>query len=252
MHHLMGTGSGFRVVQVVQAGQAVQTVSSPLGTMERRGQRTDVSNVKDTQTSRILRIADIQILLDPAKTRSSNVVAVEVVHDVDQDKERASGVELALQRLLDLDPALGTQLSSKTAGDWLDEVLDALGLVGDGDVLPDVGHGVESCGGDREDWRRPKTGEPQIFIGTTSGQRTHPSANTDPVASTAGLHTLARATPRPPGCAYIIVEPLVRFSATDSQGTLTAYEKPVYGEMRGMSHGLESPTADRYLNFNPS
>jgi hypothetical protein len=166
--------------------------------MQRQGRRTDVSNVKNTQTSRILRIADIQILLDPAKTRSSDVVAVEVVHDVDQDKERASGVELALQRLLDLDPALGAQLGSKTAGDWLDEVLDALGLVGDGDVLPDVGHvcRIVRCG-DREDWRRSKTGEPQILIGTTSGQRTHPSANTDPVASAAGLHTLARATPRP-------------------------------------------------------
>jgi hypothetical protein len=160
MHYLIGTSFGSMVVQVVQS---VQTVSDPLAAMQRQGRRTDVSNVKNTQTSRILRIADIQILLDSPQTRSSDVVAVEVVHDVDQDKERASRVELALQRLLDLDPALGTQPSSKTTGDRLDEVLDALGLVRDGDVLPDVGHCVESCGGDREDWRRPKTGEPKFL-----------------------------------------------------------------------------------------
>ena len=64
----------------------------------------NVSHVEDTQTRRILRIVEIQIILETSQTRSSNVVAIEVVHDVDQHEQTAPRVQLALQGFLDRRP----------------------------------------------------------------------------------------------------------------------------------------------------
>lgn len=61
----------------------------------------NVSDIKDTQTCGILCIAELQILLQTLQSCSSHVVAIEIVHDIDQDEQRASCVEFSLHRFLD-------------------------------------------------------------------------------------------------------------------------------------------------------
>lgn len=60
----------------------------------------------NTQTGRILRFVDTQIVLKPSQPRCSNVVPIQIIHDIDQHKQRASRIQLPLQTFLDFGAAL--------------------------------------------------------------------------------------------------------------------------------------------------
>jgi hypothetical protein len=54
----------------------------------------------DTQASCILGIVDAKVFLQTTETSGGDVVSVQVVHNIDKDEERASRIQLSLQRLL--------------------------------------------------------------------------------------------------------------------------------------------------------
>lgn len=61
----------------------------------------NVSDIENTQASGVLRVAELQVLLQTSQSSCSHVVAVQIVHDVDQDEQRTSCIELPLHRFLD-------------------------------------------------------------------------------------------------------------------------------------------------------
>ncbi|KAI6760449.1 hypothetical protein HG530_009309 [Fusarium avenaceum] len=61
----------------------------------------DVADVEDAQAGGVLVVAEVEVLLEALEAGGGHVVAVEVVHDVDEHEEGASRVELALHALLD-------------------------------------------------------------------------------------------------------------------------------------------------------
>lgn len=64
----------------------------------------NISDVQNTQTCRILVVGEVEVRLQTLQTGRRDVVAVEVIHDVDQNEQTASSIKLALQALLDDDP----------------------------------------------------------------------------------------------------------------------------------------------------
>ena len=74
----------------------------------------DVADIQDTQTGRVFRVGEGQILLQTLETGSGHVVAVEVVHDVDEHEQTAAGIQLPLQLLLDDHTACRVHLGKGT------------------------------------------------------------------------------------------------------------------------------------------
>lgn len=72
-----------------------------------------VQSAKPTnaQASSVLRIVDSEVLLKTAKSGGGDVVPVQVIHNVDEDEKRASGVQLPLQPLLDVFSSFGIHLA---------------------------------------------------------------------------------------------------------------------------------------------
>lgn len=60
----------------------------------------NVSDVQDTQTGGELGVGEAEVLLQTLETGGGDIVAVEIVHDVDQHEDAASQIELPLQTLL--------------------------------------------------------------------------------------------------------------------------------------------------------
>ncbi len=58
------------------------------------------------ETCGILRVVQLEIVLEPLEAGRSDVVSVEIVHDVDQNEQGAAGVELALEALFDASAVL--------------------------------------------------------------------------------------------------------------------------------------------------
>lgn len=117
-----------------------------------RNLHQNVTDVQNGQTCRILCVVDAEILLQTTKTRSSDVVAVEVVHDVDQHEQRASRIKLALQLLLNLSPPLRAQIGGDATVGRLGRNLVALGV--HLDIFLDVGHFQNQTEGVRPTWER--------------------------------------------------------------------------------------------------
>ena len=69
--------------------------------------KTEKKKLTDAQTSSILRIVNPQILLQPAQPRRRNIIPIQVIHDINDDEERAAQIQLQLQSLLHLLPSLG-------------------------------------------------------------------------------------------------------------------------------------------------
>lgn len=60
----------------------------------------DIADIENAQTCRILAIIHIEIFLEPLETSSGDVIAVQIVHDVDENEETTASIELALQAFL--------------------------------------------------------------------------------------------------------------------------------------------------------
>lgn len=60
----------------------------------------NVADVKNTQTCRVFCIVELQVLLETFESCRRDVVAIQVVHDVDQNEKSAPGIQLSLQLLL--------------------------------------------------------------------------------------------------------------------------------------------------------
>lgn len=83
----------------------------------------DVPDVQNTQAGGVLVVAQVEVFLQALETGGGHVIAVEVVHDVDEDEEGAAGVELALHALFDGGAMLGVHCegnSCRAAGLRLD------------------------------------------------------------------------------------------------------------------------------------
>lgn len=63
----------------------------------------NVANIQNTETGRVLSIREIEVLLQTLQTSRRNVVAVKIVHDIDQHEQTAPSIQLTLEALLNDD-----------------------------------------------------------------------------------------------------------------------------------------------------
>lgn len=103
----------------------------------------DVADVEDAQARLVLGVGEAEVGLQALEAGGGDVVAVEVVHDVDGDEEGAAGVELALEAPLDGGAVLGGHMGH----------VEVVGVVGRDDLeVLDFGlGGVRPAGGGARD-----------------------------------------------------------------------------------------------------
>ena len=82
-------------------GNVERRPRDPVHEHVRRDLHQDVPDVEDAQARCVLRVVDVEIVLETLEPRGRDVISVEVVHDVDDHEQTAAGVQLPLQPLLD-------------------------------------------------------------------------------------------------------------------------------------------------------
>lgn len=70
----------------------------------RRHLHQNVSHIQNTQTSRVLCVGELEVLLQSLQTGRRDVVTIQIVHDVDEHEQTAPSIQLALEALLDNGP----------------------------------------------------------------------------------------------------------------------------------------------------
>lgn len=60
----------------------------------------DIADIENAQTGGILAVIHVQILLEPLETSRTDVVPIEVVHNVDENEDAAASIQLELHSLL--------------------------------------------------------------------------------------------------------------------------------------------------------
>jgi hypothetical protein len=73
----------------------------------------DVTNIEDTETCGILIIVQLKVILQALEASSRNVVSIEIVHDVNQNEESATSIELEFETLLDSSTSFGIHCSGE-------------------------------------------------------------------------------------------------------------------------------------------
>jgi hypothetical protein len=73
----------------------------------------DVANIEDTETCGILVIVQLKVILQALEASSSNVISIEIVHNVNQNEESATSIKLEFETLLNSSTSFGVHCSGK-------------------------------------------------------------------------------------------------------------------------------------------